>query len=166
MIFTGVSSFFTHFSTSSNAEGFAATAIIVLIRSTGMNLIGDCFSFNEMPLKIVSISLERSDGRACVVSNNRTRLPANVSLSNREISSIVRRIDRAESRINSRFAGGYAHVFEFSPMNGSSSFVSSSTFAYFRKIRFSTICSLSGSSRWLIEGLMGSRAASAIGTMR
>ena len=53
----------SHFSTSVKAPGLGATAMMVLMRSMGRNLIGEFFSESEMDLTMFSSSLAISEGR-------------------------------------------------------------------------------------------------------
>ena len=80
-------------------------ATMVLMRSMGRNLTALSFWPSETAFMTVSISLARSAGRPLVTSNRRTRWLARVSLSNIEISSMVRLMLRLLSRISRRLAG-------------------------------------------------------------
>ena len=80
--------------------------MMVLMRSMGMNLMGEFFSDSEMDFMMISSSFARSAGRPFFTSNMWTRWLASASLSKRATKSIKRRMLRRLSRISIRFAGG------------------------------------------------------------
>jgi hypothetical protein len=69
----GTSSFFSQISTFSNAPGFGATAMMVLIRSTGRKRTVAVLSFSETADNTFFNSSAISVGRPFFVSNSRTR---------------------------------------------------------------------------------------------
>ena len=101
-----MSSFWIHSSTRAKTPGFGATAIKVLMRSTGTNLTPLESLLKEMDFRIRSSSRARSLGLEFRTSNTFTRCLAKASLSNIATSSIRRRILRRLSSTRSRFALG------------------------------------------------------------
>ncbi len=102
---TFTSSFVIHSSICSNTPGLGATAISVLIRSTGTNFTEDSSLLSDIDFNSPSSSFDKSVGRLFFTSNSRTRCFASTSLSNNAIISIVRRMLRRLSITSSRLAG-------------------------------------------------------------